>query len=129
MSDPDSTLRAVEIAATIGSVSRLKDGSASIRIRSALEFSKAAFWPLSLLQDEAATVLIQPDNIGADADAIKPKGKRGGSASQQQRFMLEAIGAANGVPAEKLEDYYQKLLQSNIQRLQKELERAQNRKF
>ena len=99
MTAPDTTLRAVELAATVTRCSRLKDGAASIGIVSALEFSKAAFWPLALLQGEPVRVLLEPENIGADADAdpIKPEGKRGGSASQMQRLVIEAIAAARGI--------------------------------
>ena len=123
----DTTLRAVELKANIGSVKRLTDGSVSIYIKSALEFSKAEHWPVSLLQGEAGTVLISPDNIGEDADTIKPAGKRGGSASQQQRFTIEAIAAARGVA--DVEQYYQSRMRSNMERLQKELEKAQGEEF
>ena len=131
MDEPDTTLRAIDLKVTIGGVKRLTDGSASIYIKSQLEFSKAQFWPLSLLQGEAASILITPDNIGEDADAgtVKPKGKKGGSASQQQRFLVEAIGTVNGVPPEKLEAYYQSRMNSNLQRLQQELDKAQTKQF
>ncbi len=131
MNAPDTTLRAVEIGATIGGVKRLTDGSASIYIKSSLEYSKAEFWPLSLLQGEAATVLIQPDNIGKDADAqpLKPKGTKGGSASQLQRQMLEEIGRTNGVTEDKIEQYYQRRMDANLARLNKELEAAQQKGF
>ena len=129
MDAPDTTLRAIELKANIGGVKRLTDGSASLYVKSALEFSKAEFWPLSLLQGEPATVLFTPDNIGGDADAITPKGKKGGTASQQQRFLLEAIGQANGVSPEKLEAYYQRRMESNLQRLQRELEQSEQKQF
>ena len=130
MPEPDTTLRAVEIAATIGGVKRLTDGSISIYIKSALEFSKAESWPVSLLQGEPAKVLIEPENIGESADIVRPKGtKKSGSAGQAQRLIIEAIGEANGVAPEKIESYYQSRMNSNMARLQKELERAQQKEF
>ncbi len=129
MTTPDTTLRAVEFRATVARISRLADGAASLGLRSELEFSKAEFWPLQLLQGEPCDILVTPDNIGADADAepVKPEGKRGGSASQMQRLVIEAIGTARGIEdAGKLEAYYQSRMQSNINRLTAELDKVQN---
>ena len=129
MSEPDTTLRAVELSATIGSVKRLQDGSVSLYVKSNLEFTKAQAWPFSLLQGECATVLIQPDNIGDDADTVRPQGKRGGSASQIQRLLIEEIAKARGVAADKIEAYYQSRMASNQARLEKELAQAQKQEF
>ena len=129
MTEPDAKLRAVELKTTVASVRHLKDNSLSVGLRSALEFTKPQAWPITLLQGEPCAVLIQPDNIDADAGTVKPKGKKGGSASQQQRFLVEAIGTANGVPPEKLEAYYQSRMNSNLQRLQQELDKAQTKQF
>jgi len=127
--DPDTTLRAVEFQATIGTVKRLTDGSASLYVKSQLEFSVAKFWPFNLLQHQPASVLITPELIGESAETVRPQGKKGGSASQQQRFLIEAIAEANGVQPDKVEAYYQKRLKLNCQRLQKELETAQAKEF
>ncbi len=127
MTAPDTTLRAVEIRATATRVSRLVDGAVSIGFRTELELSRAESWPLLLTQGEPCTLLISPDNLGADADAVKPEGKRSGSASQMQRLVIEAIGAARGIEdADKLESYYQSRMQSNINRLTAELDTIQN---
>lgn len=126
----DTTLRAVELKCNIGGVKRLTDGSVSIYIKSALEFSKAEAWPVSLLQGEAGSVLITPDNIGEDADGVvKPKGKLAGTPSQIQRLLIESIGAANGVSKDNLDAYYQRRMDANRIRLEKELARATNQEF
>ncbi len=131
MTAPDTTLRAVEIRATVARVSRLADGAASLGLRSELEFSKAEFWPLQLLQGEPCNILVTPDNIGADADAepVKPEGKRGGSPSQLQRHAIEALGCELGIQpgTQAMADFYASTMATNLQYIQRRIQQEQMR--